>query len=312
MKAKQHIFLTTIFLATLFLNLTILFNANAYPIFAQQAYSNPREANGRIVCANCHLAAKPVELEVPQAVLPDTVFEALVKIPYDKQIQQVQANGKKGALNVGMVLILPEGFELAPADRVPEQMKKKIGKLYYQSYSPEQKNILVVGPVAGKDFSEMVIPVLSPDPSTNKSVNYLKYPVFLGGNRGRGQLYPDGSKSNNNIYNSSVSGTISSIETAKKSTKITIQTTNGDSVTEVVPIGPNLIVREGQTLQVDQPLTNNPNVGGFGQTEGEIVLQSPARVQGLIAFLVTIFLTQIFLVLKKKQVEKVQLSEMNF
>lgn len=310
MNSKQNIFV--LFLTTIFLNLTIQFDANAYPIFAQQAYSNPREANGRIVCANCHLAAKPVELEVPQAVLPDTVFEALVKIPYDKQIKQVQANGKKGDLNVGMVLILPEGFELAPADRVPEQMKKKIGKLFYQSYSPEQKNILVVGPVAGKDFSEMVIPVLSPDPGTNKAVNYLKYPVFLGGNRGRGQLYPDGSKSNNNVYSSSVSGTIMSIETAKKSTKIIIQTSNGDTVTEIVPVGPNLLVREGQTLQVDQPLTNNPNVGGFGQTEGEIVLQSPARVQGLIAFLATIFLTQIFLVLKKKQVEKVQLSEMNF
>ena len=31
----------------------------AYPVFAQQAYENPREATGRIVCANCHLAQKP-------------------------------------------------------------------------------------------------------------------------------------------------------------------------------------------------------------------------------------------------------------
>jgi hypothetical protein len=31
----------------------------------------------------------------------------------------------KGDLNVGMVLLLP-GFELAPADRVPEQMKRKL------------------------------------------------------------------------------------------------------------------------------------------------------------------------------------------
>ena len=35
--------------------------SNAFPIFAQQAYENPREATGRIVCANCHLAQKPVE-----------------------------------------------------------------------------------------------------------------------------------------------------------------------------------------------------------------------------------------------------------
>ncbi|KAH0445517.1 hypothetical protein IEQ34_024470 [Dendrobium chrysotoxum] len=88
--------------------------SNAYPIFAQQGYENPREATGRIVCANCHLANKPVDIEVPQAVLPDTVFEAVVRIPYDMQLKQVLANGKKGALNVGAVLILPEGFELAP------------------------------------------------------------------------------------------------------------------------------------------------------------------------------------------------------
>jgi len=64
-------------------------SSHAYPIFAQQNYANPREANGRIVCANCHLAQKPVEIEVPQAVLPNTVFEAVVKIPYDKQAKQV-------------------------------------------------------------------------------------------------------------------------------------------------------------------------------------------------------------------------------
>ena len=64
-------------------------SAQAYPIFAQQNYENPREANGRIVCANCHLAQKDVELEVPQSVLPDTVFEAVVKIPYDQQVKQV-------------------------------------------------------------------------------------------------------------------------------------------------------------------------------------------------------------------------------
>ncbi|KAK1270191.1 Apocytochrome f [Acorus gramineus] len=36
-----------------------------------------------------------MDIEVPQAVLPDTVFEAVVRIPYDKQLKQVLANGKK-------------------------------------------------------------------------------------------------------------------------------------------------------------------------------------------------------------------------
>ncbi|NJK54113.1 MAG: hypothetical protein HC936_17460, partial [Leptolyngbyaceae cyanobacterium SU_3_3] len=86
--------------------------ASAYPIFAQQQYETPREATGRIVCANCHLGAKPTEVEVPQSVLPDTVFEAVVKIPYDKSVQQVTGDGSKGPLNVGAVLMLPEGFKL--------------------------------------------------------------------------------------------------------------------------------------------------------------------------------------------------------
>merc|ERR1719247_995954 len=85
----------------------------AYPVFAQNAYQNPREATGRIVCANCHLAQKPTEVEVPQAVLPDTVFETVVDIPYDTKAKQITGSGKRGPLNVGAVLILPEGFTLA-------------------------------------------------------------------------------------------------------------------------------------------------------------------------------------------------------
>jgi apocytochrome f len=288
--------------------------ANAYPIFAQQNYATPREATGRIVCANCHLAQKPVELEIPQSVLPDTVFEAVVKIPYDKQIKQVLANGKKGDLNVGAVLILPEGFQLAPPDRIPEEMKTKVGKLYFQPYSPNQKNILVVGPVAGKTYSEMVFPILSPDPEKDKTANYLKYSVYLGGNRGRGQVYPDGSKSNNTVYTASTTGKIVEINPVEKKGgfEVIIETASGDKVTDKIPPGPELLVKVGQDVKADQPITNNPNVGGFGQAETEIVLQNPARIQGLLVFFSFVLLTQIFLVLKKKQFEKVQLAEMNF
>lgn len=296
------------------LSLNHVLPAEAYPVFAQQNYKNPREANGRIVCANCHLAQKPVELEIPQAVLPDTVFEAVVKIPYDQQVKQVLANGKRGDLNVGAVLILPEGFQVAPADRIPEEMKARVGKLYFTPYSAEQKNILVVGPVPGKKFSEMVFPVLAPNPETDKSVHYLKYPIYLGGNRGRGQVYPDGSKSNNTVYTASAAGTIREITPVEPKGGYTVQieTAEGKTVTDTVPPGPELVIRVGQKVRADEPITNNPNVGGFGQTEGEIVLQNPARIQGMLAFFATVLLTQVFLVLKKKQYEKVQLAEMNF
>ena len=311
----------SVLLVTLFFNITSLCltftqgfqKVEAYPIFAQQNYSNPREANGRIVCANCHLAQKPVDLEVPQSVLPNTVFEAVVKIPYNHQVKQVLGNGKKGPLNVGAVLILPEGFSLAPSDRIPPELKEKLNNLVPQTYSQEKQNVLVVGPVSGDQYEELIFPLLSPDPEKQK-VNYLKYPIYLGGNRGRGQVYPDGSKSNNSSYNSSVAGKITQIEPVGKKGKgglaISIETANGEQTVEKVPSGPDLLVQVGQSIQVDQPLTNNPNVGGFGQEETEIVLQDPFRILGLIVFLSAVVLTQVFLVLKKKQFEKVQLAQM--
>nr|YP_009690669.1 cytochrome f [Lomariopsis japurensis]QEG57449.1 cytochrome f [Lomariopsis japurensis] len=289
--------------------------SNAYPILAQQNYENPREATGRIVCANCHLAKKPVDIEAPQSVLPDTVFEAVVKIPYDTQIKQVLANGKRGGLNVGAVLILPEGFELAPPNRIPAEMKEKLGKLSFQIYRPGKQNIIVVGPVPGKLYNEITFPILSPDPAINKEAHFLKYLIYAGGNRGRGQIYPDGSRSNNTVYTASVAGKITRVirKEGKGGYQITIEDLSGSrETTDTIPPGLELIVSEGELVKADQPLTNNPNVGGFGQGEAEIVLQDPLRIQGLIAFFASVVLAQIFLVLKKKQFEKVQLAEMNF
>ena len=285
----------------------------AYPVFAQQAYQNPREATGRIVCANCHLAQKPTEIEVPQAVLPDTVFEAVVGVPYDLSSKQVTAGGKKGPLNVGAVLVLPEGFELAPKDRISDEIKKKTKGVFVQPYSKTKPNILVVGPISGDKHQEIVFPVLAPDPATNKSVHFLNYPIYVGANRGRGQVYPSGEKSNNTIYTSTAAGQITAIDPGEKGkTSVAIQTATGDSVTQSVPAGLTLSVKVGDVVKADQALTYDPNVGGFGQNETEIVLQNPNRVKGMIVFFFTVTVAQVLLVVKKKQFEKVQAAEMNF
>ncbi|NET02675.1 MAG: apocytochrome f [Sphaerospermopsis sp. SIO1G1] len=292
--------------------------AAAYPFWAQAAYpETPREPTGRIVCANCHLAAKNTEVEVPQSVLPDSVFKAVVKIPYDTNVQQVGADGSKVGLNVGAVLMLPEGFKIAPEDRIPEEMKEEIGDVYFQPYSEEKDNILLVGPLPGEDHQEIVFPVLSPDPATDSNIKFGKYAVHVGGNRGRGQVYPTGENSNNNVFSASASGTITSIaETTGDDglTKyvVTIETEADEIVEDTVPAGPELIVSEGQEIATGDALTSNPNVGGFGQKDTEIVLQSSGRVAGVIAFVCLVMLAQIMLVLKKKQVEKVQAAEMNF
>nr|P83793.2 RecName: Full=Cytochrome f; Flags: Precursor [Mastigocladus laminosus]AAR26241.1 apocytochrome f precursor [Mastigocladus laminosus] len=293
-------------------------SAAAYPFWAQQTYpETPREPTGRIVCANCHLAAKPAEVEVPQSVLPDTVFKAVVKIPYDTKLQQVAADGSKVGLNVGAVLMLPEGFKIAPEERIPEELKKEVGDVYFQPYKEGQDNVLLVGPLPGEQYQEIVFPVLSPNPTTDKNIHFGKYAIHLGANRGRGQIYPTGEKSNNNVFTASATGTITKIakeedEYGNVKYQVSIQTDSGKTVVDTIPAGPELIVSEGQAVKAGEALTNNPNVGGFGQDDTEIVLQDPNRVKWMIAFICLVMLAQLMLILKKKQVEKVQAAEMNF
>ena len=288
--------------------------AHAYPFWAQEtAPMTPREATGRIVCANCHLAAKPAEVEIPQAVLPDSVFEAVVKIPYDHSQQQVLGDGSKGGLNVGAVLMLPDGFQIAPDDRIPEEMKEKINGVYYQSYREGKDNWVLVGPMPGDQYEEIIFPVLSPDPAQDPNIHFGKYSVHLGANRGRGQVYPTGQLSNNNAYKSPVAGAIADItEEEAGGYLVTITTAEDETKTVKIPAGPNLIVTTGQEVTSGEALTDDPNVGGFGQKDTEVVLQSPARIAWLLVFIAGIMLAQILLVLKKKQIEKVQEAGMYF
>lgn len=296
--------------------LQIFFTAEAstaFPIYAQQGYENPREATGRIVCANCHLAQKNISLEVPKSVLPNTVFEATVKLPYDLSSEQILGNGKKGSMNVGAVLILPEGFKMAPSNLISEEIKAKTKNIYIQPYSTTKQNILVVGPMPGNKNQEITFPVLSPDPSQDKSIHFLKYPIYAGGNRGRGQVYPSGDKSNNNPVASTTNGQVSNIEALESGGyKVYIETLDSAIVSEAIPGGLDLQIKKGEKVSIGQLLTQDPNVGGFGQNETEIVLQSPGRIKGMIAFFIVIAVSQIFFVIKKKQWEKVQRSEMSF
>lgn len=307
---------TQFFLAlAIFLTSGILWpqQAQAYPYFAQQAYDNPREPTGRIVCANCHLAAKPTEVEVPQAVRPDSVFKAVVKIPYDTDVPQILGDGSEGPLNVGAVVVLPEGFKMAPPERISEELKEEMNGAYIQPYSEERQNMLVVGPLPGNDYQEIVFPLLSPDPTTDKSVHFGKFLINAGGNRGRGQVYPTGEKSNNNVFTAPAEGVISAVSAGETGGyEVAIQTADGETVSETIPAGPQLLVSEGQSVTAGEPLTNNPNVGGFGQDDAEIVLQNPTRILFLVIFFIGIMLSQTMLVMKKKQIEKVQAAEMNF
>lgn len=311
---------TNKFFKSLLLALTLAITAfgfcvqesSAYPVFAQQNYSNPRAANGKLACANCHLNQKAIEVEAPQAVLPNSVFEVEIKVPYDTSKQQIGANGQKADLNVGGILILPKGFKLAAKNQISEEIKKKNKGVFISPYSTELDNIFVVGPIAGKTHQELIFPVVAPDPQKDSNVKYLTYPIYAGGNRGRGQVYPTGEKSNVNIFGASQAGQITEVTTSDKGTNIVIVSADGTKTSQLVPTGLTLSVKQGETVQLDQALNVDPNVGGFGQEESEIVLQNPVRIFGYLAFCFSVLLTQVTLILKKKQFEKVQAAELNF
>ena len=302
-----------VFLCSLILGITILAiprSSWAYPFWAQQKFENPREATGKIVCANCHIASMPTRAEVPQSVAADSVFKTVVEIPYKNGLEEIGADGSKVPLQVGAVVMLPDGFKLAPQDRWTDEIKEETQGVYFTQYSDEQENIVLVGPLPGDQNKEIVFPVLSPDPTKDKSIHFGKYAIHVGGNRGRGQVYPTGEKSNNNLFTASQEGTITSIETNEDGSQI-INLTNqeGENFSENIPAGTTLLVKEGDTINSGSKLSDDPNVGGFGQLDTEIVLQSKARVIGLIIFFIGVGLSQIMLVLKKKQVEKVQAAE---
>ena len=307
---RRHL---SLLFGSLILGLTLLVSPNAswaYPFWAQQNYESPREATGKIVCANCHLANKLTQAEVPQSVLPDSVFKASVKIPYENGLQEIGADGSNVGMQVGAVIQLPDGFTLAPQDRWTDEIKEETEGVYFSQYSDEKSNILLVGPISGDQHQEIVFPVLSPDPATDNNIHFGKYQVHVGGNRGRGQVYPTGEKSNNTTYTAPASGSVASIEPGENgATLVTITTVDGENVTETIPVGPALQLSVGDAVEAGAVITNDPNVGGFGQVDAEIVLQDPVRIYGLLAFFAAVALAQIMLVLKKRQIEKVQAAE---
>lgn len=253
-------------------------NAIAYPIFAKQYFATPREARGRIVCSNCHLAAKPVEIKIPQTVLPSQIFDVQLKIPVSDDTKQILENGSTGDLNSGGIVILPENFKF-----ISSRTRK-----FIQKYSDSLENILIFGPIPSKKAKDIHFQVQAPEKT------FGSFQIYFGGNRGRGQIYPNGQMTKNNPVLRPVKGIVQNID----KDKIQID----DKFLQIYP-GFNYIVEKGQFINENEAITNNPNVGGFGQTETVIVVRPSTRLITLQFFLASIFFAQTFLILKKKQIE---------
>ena len=163
-------------------------------------------------------------------MLPDSVFTASVKVPYEEGIKEIGADGSEVQLQVGAVVMLPDGFTLAPQDRWTDEIKEETEGVYFTQYSDEQPNILLVGPIPGDQNQEIVFPVLSPDPATDSNIHFGKYQIHVGGNRGRGQVYPTGEKSNNTVFTAPAEGKVASIDAGDNGASVvTIQAADGTS-----------------------------------------------------------------------------------
>merc|ERR1712176_1139907 len=161
--------------------------------------------------------------------------------------------GKKSPLNVGGILILPKGFKLASKTQISAEVKAKNKGVSISPYSTELDNMFVVGPIAGKKHQELIFPVVAPDPEKNPDVKYLTYPFYAGGNRGRGQVYPTGEKSNVNVFGASQSGQITEINPAEKgAVTVLIVNANGTQTSQIIPAGLILTVKVGDVVQGDQ------------------------------------------------------------
>ena len=69
-------------------------------------------------------------------------------------------------------------------------------------------------------------------------MNFIKYPIYVGANRGRGQVNPTGEKTNNNPILSPATGQITNVETLEKGGyKVIITDATGKETTASVPKG---------------------------------------------------------------------------
>ena len=81
--------------------------------------------------------------------------------------------------------------------------------------------------------TKKLLSVISPDPATDSTISFIKYPIYVGANRGRGQVNPTGDKTNNNAILSATSGKVTDVVTKEKGGyTLTIQDTTGTEKTQ--------------------------------------------------------------------------------
>ena len=204
-----------------------------------------------------------------------------------KSNSQLRSDGSIGPQQVGMALVLGEGIH------VPEGL--------WSSWSDEVTSSVALGPVEARtNAAQTVSLALDTIPVGTRS-------LYLGANRGRGQLYPDGSISNLSLRKTEVLGTCQAVTYLPKRFGSVVHIVHAEGVwlAHLLPgqavepaIGPRMLA------PAEALLARTLNLGGFGLAEVALSVQVPANLKRFIGLMLLIQATQLLLLNKKKQYER--------
>ena len=113
---------------------------------------------------------------------------------------QLQGDGSVGTIQVGGVLLLPESIDI----------ESQSVANYWEYWSNTEKQSVCFGPLSA-EYSVQVVTLQVDREAFPSSVT-----VYAGGNRGRGQLYPDGTASNLNSQRVDSSGLLTTVSAKTK------------------------------------------------------------------------------------------------
>jgi apocytochrome f len=300
------------------------YSLGGFPLFSSEMYESPKLAGGGLSCATCHTGSKDIEVSSPQSLRPDSTFDIVVQIKSDGTAKQIGPSGKRAGLKVAAVAVLPPEIMLETQYKEYRTYRTECFKRSGLSVTPYREGTrgsLVVNIIPASNVvrdksgsGEDKYPTLWLPLSTVGSEEFgvsRKTDIILGGNIGRGQVYPTGERSNNTPVISPVDGRLAGIIKGKSSsqTAVSIVRENGRTVlleglpdTDLAP----LTVEVGQYVQKGDNLTANPNAGGFGQATRDLGLQEPVRLKGMLLGLIWTTIANNSLLIKKKQFQKVQ------
>ncbi len=194
-------------------------------------------------------------------------------------------------MNVGAVICLPEGFTILSRANVQ-----------WEQWRPNSEAI-VAGPMPAAEYTTFPVALQPSDEAIQGT-----FTVFLGANRGRGQAYPNGAASNLVSARWDELGVVPgrcflakrlgvSCWTRGYAWRLHLQVVGvGHAIRPLA--GLRALSEEGGVIDVVV------NVGGFGQTEEQMVLQSEVKMYAGLTFLLLGANTQLALCFKKKQYER--------